>query len=238
MFLRSLFTTLAFILFLFGICAFATTSQANLIKPSLLLTAFDPFGVRTENHSIPVATALAEILDEHFNVKLCILPTVYDQASNQALTCYQEMEHKPQYAISLGEGGFSCKVELVEKAENFDDSLGYDNWGQTRENQTILPGHPTWLPLKITPEQLLQSVKPENRDQIRLTLSAGNFVCNNTAYRLAHSWQEGQSPLFTFIHVPNSGCDPLMNDPNNVAEILADMILGLPRAVTGSGIKN
>ena len=52
---------------------------------------------------------------------------------------------------------------------------------------------------------------------------AANFVCNNTAYRLARHFSETDIP-FGLIHVPHQGCDSSTRDSKKLAEVLAKML--------------
>lgn len=105
----------------------------------------------------------------------------------------------------------------------------YDNWGETRTGQSIVPGSPYYLNLSISADSLMQNLTAEEKEYVKLSDSISGFVCNNTAYRLAHEWSGENSPRFVFIHVPKTKyAQGKANTPNTV-KLLTKMILGLEK---------
>jgi len=173
-----------------------------------------------------VAEALGDRLKNIYEVKICILPTVYDEGATQAKRCFDEMQRPPQYVVGLGEG--SCKVRIETAAQNFDNTEIDDNWGNLRTGSPIIEGAPYWKTLSLSPSELLQDINEEDVQKIRVSTDMGNFVCNNTAYHLATEWNKESDPKYTFIHIPPSRCSPEEKDPLEVSRLLFEMISHLP----------
>jgi len=170
---------------------------------TLLITAFDPFDGAKENTSTAVALQIQTLL-HRWKANICILHTIYDQASEEALACLRELKTLPIAVVSLGEA--DCRLRLERRAENLDnDPSTPDNSGATRIATAIIPGAPLWLPTDLPVDQMMKSLSPAERGAVYFSESAGNFVCNNTFYRLR--WELKDTGLRSgFIHVPKHTC--------------------------------
>jgi pyroglutamyl-peptidase len=209
---------------LLGLFLFAASASASQI----VLTAFEPFGGDPVNNSAEVASRLAVLLRDaapagKIEVKLCILPVEYDRGARVALDCIGNA--RPDLVLSLGAG--SCEIDFETRARNRDDTFAPDNAGVLRtENSPIIPGAPEYLALNAPMRDLY--LKSPHRDSLgNLSEDAGAYVCNNTAYWLAHEFAGPDSPTrYGFIHVPPTTCAPEIRDP----AMLADTIFQALRA--------
>lgn len=185
----------------------------------ILVTAFQPFGGSKVNLSKSVALELKKKLP---NVEICELPVVYDQAADAAIACFEKLKTKPSLVLGLGEG--SCALRLETSAENLDNTPKFpDNGGNVRTSTPIMAGGPEKVSFSLPTEAMYCSLDKEDRAAITPSKSAGNYVCNNTAYRLSRYFSERQIP-YGFIHVPHSKCDEKLRDPQKNAELISKML--------------
>ena len=177
------------------------TTEAHASR--ILVSAFEPFAGRQENRSRVVLEELARALEgTDIEVIPCILPVVYDRATEVLQDCLGR-SGPVDFVLGLGEGG--CALTLETAAQNRDDTPGLaDNAGQIRRGTPILRGTPDSLGLYFPVERLYCGLPNDFRERVELSRSPGAFVCNNTAYRMAHTL--GEDLPFTFIHVPPASC--------------------------------
>lgn len=193
-------------------------------KRRVLVTAFQPFDGRPENNS----TRIAALLENHpalppdVEVVLCSLPVEYDRGAVTALACLEAMGEKPELVLSLGESG--CSMELETAALNEDDVPGFpDNAGVVRSNQPIVAGEPERKGFDLPVQAMYCALSPAQRKTVNISNSM-NYVCNNTAYRLASALR-GSGMEYGFVHVPTIQCGE-RSEPGQYAGMLAHMIEG------------
>lgn len=197
-------------------------------RPSLLLTFFEPFGGNRVNYSERVASQaqafLNAVLGDTFDVHLCQLPVVYDQAAKVAMECFRLFAPEAEMVLSLGEG--SCAIRLETSARNLDDTPGFpDNEGECRQRREIFPYGPDRIGFNLPMQQMYCSVPSRYQERVRVSSNMGRFVCNNTAYHLSLAMANLPVP-FGFIHVPHGNCGEMKN-PSENGEIVARMILSV-----------
>lgn len=200
--------------------------------PKVLLTYFDPFGGAKENQSQPIAESFARELPKAIpsaEVALCRLPVVYDAGARTALRCLADFEARegrsPDLMLSFGEA--ACQIQLETQAENWDATDLADNAGVLRRGSKILPDADAWIPLGLPADALYERLAtPAERAHAFVSRSAGNFVCNNTAFLLEHALQ-ARAFRYGFIHVPAHFCAQAEKDPNYNGELIARMIAGI-----------
>lgn len=164
---------------------------------SVLLTAFEPFGGAAINASAQLAEALAE-RDSRFD--LHILPVVAGEAESMAKAAYAAGSSGYRWALSLGEAGPEPEVRLEWIAANWDDFRIPDNAGQTISGARIVADGPAaWFATFDLPG-IARSLVDSTPLPVRLSLAAGNFLCNRLAYSLLH---ERWPVPYTFVHVPS-----------------------------------
>jgi pyrrolidone-carboxylate peptidase len=209
-----------------------STSHAKILNMTLtglviLLTAFEPFAGRSQNLSMPVAeTVRDELQAQGALVTVCRLPVVYDRAEEAAARCYERMNPKPRIVLGLGEG--TCEIRLETAAHNLDDGALADNSGVRRQRRPILPSGPATVAFHW-PAQALYCAASEADALDRLVVSKtpGGFVCNNTAYRMAHRFLSEPTLQYGFIHVPHAACPAQVHDPASNGRLIARMLRGL-----------
>lgn len=197
---------------------------------TIVLTYFDAFAGRGINQTEPVAKEIKSILEgmssAQNHVILCKLPVVYDQAAQVAEQCLKEAKLKTvDLMISLGEGG--CDIRLESAVSNLDHTTKLaDNAGVLRAvPQKIQNTGPERVAMSLPIEKMYCGLSPAERKFVRPSVSAGNFVCNNTAYHLGFLHQNQKLKgvkHYGFIHIPHSQCPELGSIP--IAQIIGGMV--------------
>jgi pyroglutamyl-peptidase len=212
--------SIAFLMLIIPVVACSTPSHESRgsSEPVILLTSFEPFGKRDTNLSHEVAQRIGK----RVKVEICRLPVVYDRAAERAVECYEEMNPKPTLVLSLGEG--SCAVRLETAATNWDNAPKMaDNAGVLRSGSKIVAAGADRIGFTLPVQEMYCGIPAGERGRVVASISAGNYVCNNTAYRLARYFRD-KPVQFGFVHVPHSDCEPAVRDPAKNAEIIAGLI--------------
>ncbi len=179
-------------------------SDSTFARRRVLITAFEPFAGRPSNGSQEVAALMPAMSDPSIDYVTCILPVEYDTASQKAKDCYQGMDPKPDMVISTGEGG--CNIQVETRALNLDNTPLEDNAGTMRTGNHIDDMRTPYKFLSLPVTDMVCSVeRPERWQQPNTSTWAGFFVCNNTAFHLAHYFKQDEVP-YGFIHLPRSDC--------------------------------
>ncbi len=193
-------------------------------KPLVIFTTFEPFNGWDVNLSHEIAErALSDGWFEAAGIdaRICRLPVVYDEASRRALDCIDSIGARPDVVISLGEG--DCNIRLETAATNLDDTPSLpDNSGETRIQRVIDPTEPARIGFTLPVDQLYCAFNGADGVEVRPSISAGNFVCNNNGYHLARHFAALGIP-YGHIHVPHSGCAPETRDLGRNAALIARM---------------
>lgn len=192
-------------------------------RPTILLTGFEPFGKWKVNLSYEVAREVRAKADEiGANIEVCRLPVEYDKGAAKAWDCLKNLPAQPTLIVSFGEG--DCSIRLETGVTNLDHTPKFaDNGGVIRTTHPILPGSANRVGFDLPIKEMYCSLPASDAPRVRLSVSAGNYVCNNTAYHLA-SKLRSEPIRYGFIHVPHSGCEATVRDPKENARIIAEMI--------------
>jgi pyroglutamyl-peptidase len=166
----------------------------------VLITGFEPYGGRGRNPAAEIAKALEGQTIEGHRVVGRTLPVSYRGLPDR-LTALME-EQKPVVAISLGLWPGEPTIRLERFGLNLADFEIADNDGATLVDEAIEANGATGLfatlPLRAIEQALLAGGIP-----VRLSSTAGTFLCNATLYSLMRII-ERSSPAAVggFIHVP------------------------------------
>jgi pyrrolidone-carboxylate peptidase len=163
---------------------------------------------------------MASTLGENVQVVACNLPVVYDRAAWAAKDCVQNFH--PDVVISFGEG--ACDLRIETAATNQDDAWLPDNAGELRSGSPIVSGGPARSTFEFPVQAMFCALEPDY-SQVAVSTDPGAFVCNNTAYHLSQDLAAKGIP-FTFIHVPNSQCEPQDRNVQKNTQIIAQMLRG------------
>jgi pyroglutamyl-peptidase len=201
-------------------------------KPIVLISYYDAFGRGSVNNSGVVATELARRFntpESPIEIKLCPLQTVFDKAYAQTEICLKGLGSTPSLVLGLGETGCDMKVETMMR--NRDRTFGPDNEGNQRVNTPVIPDGPQVVALKYPLPQMYCALSKEERKDFIISNFAGTFVCNNTAYQVAHYYPE---LTFGFIHVPTYNCRNFKKKTDQGVASLEKMILKAVQIELGS----
>lgn len=214
MFKRLAFTSLLLTL---AFTPIAHHAQADTLKPLIVMSAFNPFNGEDSNLSQVIAE---ELIRQHpsqapYDLKFCLLNTAYDKSTQQLLECLKNDPRKPALVISLGEG-VSCTTLLVETTtKNRDSNFTPDNEHVVHVGKKIIRNAPRKLMIPFSELSFLQNLvqsstqSAEGGSRLYFSNNAGDFVCNNLAYRMTHytlTLPKQDQFLFGFIHTPPHDC--------------------------------
>lgn len=167
----------------------------------ILISGFEAFGGRKVNPTALLVEALQnkEIqIPEGLRVDQVLLPVTFEKSFYVLQNKINEFN--PDVVIALGLSAKSDAIKLETLAVNLIDAEIADNLGlQPREemiNHLGEPSYPSTLPL-----QGIEGVLKEAGIPVKLSNSAGTYVCNYVFYRMMESNQDSLR-LCGFIHVP------------------------------------
>ena len=160
-----------------------------------LVTGFDPFGGQNVNPSRECVFALPDRIGPVEIGKLEI-PTVFGKAAEKVLAEAERL--RPDMIVMVGQAGGRVFVTPEKVAINLRDASLPDNAGNRPRGVPVVPGGPdayfTTLPVHEALEKL-QGLP------VRLSLSAGSFVCNDVFYQVLHAMKPKNVPV-GFVHIP------------------------------------
>ena len=163
----------------------------------ILITAFEPFGGATTNITQDVLSALPRYIGKAEVIKQC-LPVSFERAPialREIIT-----EHNPDMLLLLGQCPDGENIRLERFAINMMDSTKGDNDGYIPNEETIYANQPLALQTPLPIKELLlfctDDVLP-----VKISNSAGLYVCNRVYYEALHMQQNA-----LFVHIPKN-CD-------------------------------
>ena len=169
-----------------------------MTQPTILITAFEPFGGDAVNPSLLIARRLDGETIAGARVEAVQLPCVF----HRALTVLEEALERtqPALAVALGLAAGRAGLSIERVAINVDDARIPDNAGAQPVDEPIAAAGPAaWfstLPIKAIAAALNQAGVPASVSQ-----TAGTFVCNHVFYGLQQRLA-GTGVRSGFIHVP------------------------------------
>lgn len=173
--------------------------------PTVLLTAFEPFGGDSLNASeLAVRPLEGQTIAGH-RVVVEILPCVFGAAEEALFAAIARVA--PALVIACGEAGGRSAISLERVAINVDDARIADNRGQKPVDRPIVEGGPVafWstLPLKAIGRAVHAAGIP-----VAMSETAGTFVCNHVFYALMRGLETERAIPAGFVHVPRAPEQP------------------------------
>ena len=170
----------------------------------ILLTAFEPFGGSGVNASLEAATLLAA----DPRVRLSVLPVTRGEAQAAALRALCRLHDAgtpPRLLLSLGEAGPEPVVRLEKVAVNWDDFRIPDNGGNRHRDTAIAEGGADARFATLPVGRIERDLAGRTPIPVRVSLTAGSFVCNHLSYAVLEAMATGAVPScpYLFVHVPN-----------------------------------
>ncbi len=169
-------------------------------RPSILVTAFEPFGGSVVNPTMRIVELLSGLPCGQGRRAYATLPVVggVDEGSAWATISPMIDALRPDAVVALGESAKAEAITLERVAVNLRDSRIADNAGVLAVDEAVLEGGPdaifTTLPVRELAQACVDAGVPST-----LSLSAGSFLCNELMYRLLADERVGRAG---FIHVP------------------------------------
>ncbi len=203
-------------------------NQNPACAESIMLTAFKAKAGTPVNTTPDVALRVKRLLEsEGHTVNLCILPIVYDQAAKVALECFQKINPPPRFITSIGEG--DCEYALETRAANLDNTDIADDAGEVRINRPIDKTLPLERKFHFPWQRAYCSLSAADKQKVAPSTSAGNYVCNNTAFHLANELPRSVS--YGFLHIPEAGCGPTQaQEAKLIHDLLSAVLSPAPAA--------
>jgi pyroglutamyl-peptidase len=180
------------------------------MSDTALITGFEPYGGRAVNPSGRLAMALDGAEIGGLRVVGRTLPVVLAGLAERLERHLAEI--RPALVIALGLWPGEPMLRLERVAVNLADFAIADNAGARLEDAAVASAGATalaaTLPLRAIERALLDDDIP-----VRLSTSAGTYLCNATLYTLLSLIQRRGAPVpCGFIHLPNL--------PEQVADLL------------------
>jgi len=182
--------------------SFILLTMESAFSKHIIISGFDAFHGRTVNNSTVIAEKLVKRFEStDIKVTFCPVRTIYYKASEELKDCIASSEIKPDYVISLGEA-FCRDVKFETSSVNAMNDYGGDNDGVSYDGEKIRPDGSWFAPMTLKLGPFRRMLPRSMKKYIKMSSSAGRFVCNNTAYIMA---SDIDIP-YAFIHVPANHC--------------------------------
>ena len=165
----------------------------------IIITGFEPFDHEKINPSQELLKHL-ETNQTELMIQKILLPVTVKEAGKIIKHAIQEAE--PDYLISIGLNGRLSHIALERVAINMVDARIPDNNGFQPKDMIIDEDGPVayWatLPLRTMETELKEAGIP-----VKLSYSAGTYICNFVMYSSLHFIEEkGFKTKAGFIHIP------------------------------------
>ena len=166
----------------------------------ILLTGFEPFGNSHINSSWETAVRVGQLALRGVDIEVRKLPVSFVRAGETVREILNEA--CPDVLVMLGQRGKGQSIDIERIAVNLMDSANSDNDGFCpQEQQITLDGKTAYfsnLPVKALRDALLRKNIP-----VKVSNSAGLYVCNSTYYNALKEIDELELPTKTvFVHLP------------------------------------
>lgn len=165
----------------------------------ILITGFEPFGNSSENSSWAVAERVAARGVNGVEVVAELLPVSFSRVAG-ALRSVME-RHNPDIVIMLGQSSKSSAIKLERVALNMMDSAMGDNDGYKPNEEVIYEGESGALFTSLPIKRLCSTMAGQGAE-VKISNSAGLYVCNRLFYEALRMCKSDPSLKALFIHLP------------------------------------
>lgn len=164
---------------------------------NVLISGFEPFGNREVNNSWEVANRF-EASNE---IDVCRVPVSFRKSHDVIIDALRRKEY--DLVILLGETAFTKDyVRLERLAINYKDSTKPDNDGYIACDEELVRNAPKAY-FSTLPIKRLTAYLKELGHKVKITNSAGTFVCNSLYYHVLRYLEEnGSDTAALFLHLP------------------------------------
>lgn len=179
----------------------------------VLISGFLPFGTHTENSSQIIAEKFKTHKIDGFEIQVVILPVSFSSAFERLKEVMDSFG--PDAVICIGLASNRKTICLEKVAVNFMHSSGADNDGVVKNHELILTDGPNAYFSTLPLEDMLEV---KSSFPVKLSMSAGSFVCNETMYRVLDFLKNSQVQS-GFIHLPS-----LKENEHSIFETILNLI--------------
>lgn len=165
----------------------------------VLVTGFEPFGEYSENSSWEVAQKVASCAIKRTEVVAVQLPVSFARVG-EVLRSAIEL-HTPDFVIMLGQSGTTDRVKLERVALNMMDSVKGDNDGAKPDEEPIYEGEESALFTSLPIKHLRSAIEAQGI-AVKISNSAGLYVCNRVYYEALRMCREREGMQAIFVHLP------------------------------------
>lgn len=201
--------------------------MADVTEPTVLVTAFEPFGGAPSNPSWEAVSALAARWDGPARLVTERLPVVFAEVRQRLAAAI--LEHRPDVVVATGlaEGRTAVTPERV--AVNVQDARIPDNAGAQPIDEPIDPNGPVAYLSGLPIKRIVAGIRAEGVPAA-VSNTAGTFTCNQAFYELMSL--AGRGGLRAgFVHVPAT---PGFGEPDLPTLPLDDLVRALDVVVRQS----
>jgi pyroglutamyl-peptidase len=177
-------------------------SDLPAVRPTVLLTGFEPFGGESVNPSWLAVQALHGRQIAGHRVLAARLPTVF--GASLAVLDGLLRAHKPALVLCVGQAGGRQALSLERVAININDARIADNAAAQPIDTAVIAGAPAAYFSSLPIKAMCVAVRKAGI-AAEISQTAGTFVCNHVFYGLMHQLATRRSLARTrggFIHVP------------------------------------
>lgn len=164
----------------------------------ILITGFEPFGSYAENSSWEAAKKVASFGVFNADIATECLPVSFVRAPMALREAIDR--HTPDVVIMLGQSATSNCIKLERVALNMMDSAMCDNDGAKPDEELIDESDAAAL-FTTLPIKALRSAIEEGGIPVKISNSAGLYVCNRTYYEGLRICRE-RGARAIFVHLP------------------------------------
>ncbi len=166
----------------------------------LLVTAFEPYGGREVNSSAEIVRRLNSDDVSGAEVSTAILPVAREAGPERLRSLVAKWE--PAAVLCLGQAADRREINVERLAVNLMDYGQPDNTGEQVQDELIRLHGPAAYFATVPVRAIVDAITAAGIP-VRLSLSAGAFLCNQVFYELMDYLDERDWPsLAGFVHVP------------------------------------
>lgn len=166
------------------------------IPMKIVLTGFKPFLGDLVNPSEVICENIS--LDNFFShVITQVLPVDFNQAFLELKKTVEK--EKPDYVIMMGLASSRQEISLEKVALNWNESNRPDESGNFVKTSPINAAHTELAIMTSFPINDLQEYLEQKKYPVKMSFSAGTYVCNNVYYKMLREFPNIKS---LFVHVP------------------------------------
>jgi pyroglutamyl-peptidase len=196
---------------------------------NIVVTGFERFHTNSDNPTLHILKELPSSIKGH-QLHTLELPVLYDVAFHMLQEKIEEHQADIVICLGLAQGRTAITPERV--AINVNDASIPDNNGVLYTNRPIVTEGATAYFSSLPIYKMIEALQEKNIP-VKLSNSAGTYVCNNIMYHVLHYVHKGNLSIKAgFIHVPLM--DEQEHDDNTFSMPLSQMVEGIMECIKAS----